>query len=90
MIRVLYYRIPREAELPDLQPLIAQLPEALQQKVQTYRFWKDQALNLFGKLMLASALQALTILMGDPSWRGIWILTSAIRRSGLSVPGQKV
>jgi 4'-phosphopantetheinyl transferase len=58
MIRVLYYRIPREAELPDLQPLIAQLPEALQQKVQTYRFWKDQALNLFGKLMLASALQA--------------------------------
>lgn len=56
MIRVLHYSIPSAADLPDLSGYMAQLPVSLQPKIQLYRFWKDKALHLFGKLMLASAL----------------------------------
>ncbi len=58
MIRVLHYSIPSASDLPDLSGYMAQLPASLQPKILFYRFWRDRALHLFGKLMLASALEA--------------------------------
>lgn len=59
VIRVLHYSIPAESDLPDLSAYLAQLPASLQQKTRSYRFWRDKALHLFGKLMLATALETL-------------------------------
>lgn len=56
MIQISHYTFPNELSHSELSALAMVLPDKMQKEVWKYRRWQDRYANLFGKLILLTAL----------------------------------